>query len=247
MRGGIGGMRGVFGTPLLDGDLLGPDGALAPEEAGFEAGDDGEVFFGSLGGLDVEDALVELVELAGGGFDTMDVHAGEDLDEGIDDVVEIGGKNLEVIARGEDLGSLGARLEAVEERDGAAVKLGEIVVEEDEIADDGAVKDFEQEAVLVAAKLIVKGVEELLVDGVAIFEVVVKGGDEAGKGGDVGLRKDGLLDAHDGHRVFLHGAADGLDLLDEGTQEIGEGRLGALVRGGYLEDLLGFIGQRTHL
>jgi hypothetical protein len=127
------------------------------------------------------------------------------------------------------------------------VKLGEIVVKDDEVADERAVEDLEEEAVLVAAELIVEGVEELLVDAVAVLEVVVEGGNEAGEGGDMGLCEDGLLDAHDRHGVLLDGTAEGLHVLDERAQEIDGGGLGACAAWGNLEDLLGFFGQRPHL
>ena len=166
-------------APFLYDDLLGADGAFAPEETGLEAGGDGQILAGRGGRLDVEHALVELVELAGGGLEPADIHAGEDLEQGIDDVVEIGGESSAGALRAAAASGLSdAGLKPIEERRRCGGALGEIVVEGDQIADQGAVEDLEEEAILVAAQLLVEGVEELLVDAVAVLEVVMKGGDE---------------------------------------------------------------------
>ena len=103
MRGGFTGNRGVFGTPFFDDNLLGPDRAFPPEEAGREARCYRQVIVGALGRLDLEDALVALVQLAGGRLYPPDVHAGQDLEERLDDVVQVGGKKLELFARGQYL------------------------------------------------------------------------------------------------------------------------------------------------
>ena len=247
MRGGFSRRRSGLGAPFLNDDLLGANGAVAPAEAGLEARGHGEIVADGSGGLDVEDALVDFVQLAGSWLDPADIHAGKDLQEGFDDVVEIGGEHLELIARGDHFRRLNTRGEAGKRGRGAAMQLGEVVVKKDEVADERTVEDFEQKTVLVATQLVVEGVKEFLIHAIAVLEVLVEGADETRQGGDVRLRRHGFLDAHDGHGVLGNSAPKRLDVLDKRAKEIEQRGLCAPGGAVHVEVLLGLFGKRTHL
>ena len=86
------------------------------------------------------------------------------------------------------------------------------------------------------------GVEKFLIYAVFVLQVIVEPGDELGEGGDIRLRGNGLLHAHDGEGVLLDRTGKGLHLLDDGLEKLnGGGGLGGSA--GTVHTLLGFLRQ----